>query len=148
MPSVTAFQTSFDLIKQQLQDIGITVEYTDSGISNFISDMLTPKFPATWMALQQDPDWQLINFMIAPAATFNPFHSQNDTVDAYIHTIQFGAEDEAEQALKDLNAYLVDQAWYAPFFRVQGSFATDENTTVDFWPTNAYPSIFSFSPKN
>ncbi|MFT4214307.1 MAG: ABC transporter substrate-binding protein [Microbacterium sp.] len=146
MPSVAAFQTSFDLIKQQLEDIGITVEYTDTGTSNFITDMLTPKFPATWMALQQDPDWQLINFMIAPTATFNPFHSQDDTVDSYLETVQFGTEEEADQALKDLNAYLVEQAWFAPFFRVQGSFAVDANTTVEFWPTNAYPSIFSFSP--
>ncbi len=148
MPSVPAFQTSFDLIKQQLQDIGITVQYTESGTGNFISDMLTPKFPATWMALQQDPDWQLINFMIAPGATFNPFKAEDPKIDAFIKTIQFGSTDEATQALKDLNKYLVDQAWFAPFFRVQGSFATDANTTVDFWPTNAYPSIFSFAPKN
>ena len=110
--------------------------------------MLTPKFPATWMALQQDPDWQLINFMIAPGATFNPFKAEDPKIDAFIKTIQFGSTDEATQALKDLNKYLVDQAWFAPFFRVQGSFATDANTTVDFWPTNAYPSIFSFAPKN
>lgn len=148
MPSVPAFQTSFDLIKQQLQDIGITVQYTESGTNNFISDMLAPKYPATWMALQQDPDWQLINFMIAPNATFNPFKAEDPKIDAFIKTVQFGSTDEAAQALKDLNKYLVDQAWFAPFFRVQGSFATDANTTVDFWPTNAYPSIFSFSPKN
>lgn len=148
MMSTPAFQTTFDLVAQQLADIGITVEYTDPGAGNFITDMLAPKYPATWMALEQNPDWQLINFMISPSATFNPFKYQDDTVDGYIETVQFGTEEEAATALKELNAYIVDQAWFAPFFRVQGSFAVDANTELTFWPTNAYPSIFDFSPKN
>jgi peptide/nickel transport system substrate-binding protein len=148
MMSTPAFQTTFDLVAQQLADIGITVNYTDPGTGNFITDMLAPKYPATWMALEQNPDWQLINFMIAPGATFNPFHSEDPQVDEYISTIQTGTQDEAEQATKDLNAWIVDNAWFAPFFRVQGTFATDANTNLEFWPTNAYPSIFDFSPKN
>ncbi|WP_374975811.1 ABC transporter substrate-binding protein [Microbacterium trichothecenolyticum] len=148
MMSTPAFQTTFDLVAQQLADIGITVNYTDPGTGNFITDMLAPKYPATWMALEQNPDWQLINFMIAPDATFNPFHSQDPQVDEYISTIQNGTQEEAEQATKDLNAWIVENAWFAPFFRVQGTYATDANTNVEFWPTNAYPSIFDFSPKN
>ncbi|OAH49400.1 ABC transporter substrate-binding protein [Microbacterium oleivorans] len=148
MMSTPAFQQTFDLVAQQLADIGVTVKYTDPGTGNFITDMLAPKYPATWMALEQNPDWQLINFMIAPNATFNPFKYQDDTVDGYISTIQNGTEDEATAALKELNTYIVDQAWFAPFYRVQGSFATDANTNLEFWPTNAYPSIFDFSPKN
>lgn len=148
MGSVSAYQTTFDLVAQQLADVGITVTYEDGGTQNFISDMLTPKYAATWMALEQNPDWQLINFMIAPDATFNPFHSETDEVNGYLEAIQYGTEDEAEQALKDLNRYIVEEAWFAPFYRVQGSFAVDANTTVDFWPTNAYPSLFSFAPAN
>ena len=148
MPTVAAFQQTFDLVAQQLSDIGITVDYTDPGAANFIADMLAPKFPATWLALEQNPDWQLINFMIAPTATFNPYKSQDPKVDALISTIQTGSQAESDAALKELNKYLVDQAWFAPFFRVQGTFATDPNTNLEFWPTNAYPSIFDFSPKN
>lgn len=148
MPTTPAFQQTFDLVAQQLSDIGITVNYTDPGAANFIADMLAPKFPATWMALEQNPDWQLINFMIAPNATFNPFKSEDPKVDALISTIQTGSQAESDAALKELNKYLVDQAWFAPFFRVQGTFATDPNTNLEFWPTNAYPSIFDFSPKN
>ena len=148
MMSTPAFQTTFDLVAQQLADIGITVNYTDPGSGNFITDMLAPKYPATWMALEQNPDWQLINFMIAPEATFNPFHSQDPQVDEYIATIQTGTQEEAEQATKDLNAWLVENAWFAPFYRVQGTYAVDANTDLEFWPSNAYPSIFGFSPKN
>ena len=112
MMSTPAFQTTFDLLAQQLADIGITVNYTDPGTGNFITDMLPPKYPATWMALEQNPDWQLINFMIAPDATFNPFHSQDPQVDEYITTVQMGTQEEADQATKDLNAWLVENAWF------------------------------------
>ena len=148
MMSTAAFQTTFDLVAQQLADIGITVNYTDPGTGNFITDMLAPKYPATWMALEQNPDWQLINFMIAPEATFNPFDSQDPQVDEYISTIQNGTQEEADQATKDLNAWIVENAWFAPFFRVQGTYAVDADTDLEFWPSNAYPSIFGFSPKN
>jgi peptide/nickel transport system substrate-binding protein len=148
MMSTAAFQTTFDLVAQQLADIGITVNYTDPGTGNFITDMLAPKYPATWMALEQNPDWQLINFMIAPEATFNPFGSQDPQVDEYISTIQNGTQEEADQATKDLNAWIVENAWFAPFFRVQGTYAVDATTDLEFWPSNAYPSIFGFSPKN
>lgn len=148
MMSTPAFQATFDLVAQQLEDVGIKVNYTDPGTGNFISDMLAAKYPATWMVLEQNPDWQLINFMIAPNATFNPFHSQDPKVDEFITTIQMGTQEEAEQATKDLNAYLVEQAWFAPLYRVQGSYAVDANTSLEMWPVNAYPSIFGFSPKN
>ena len=95
------------------------------GADNFIADLLAPKFPASFMALEQNPDWQLIQFMIAPTAVFNPFHYEDPKVDEYIEEIQYG--DEATQApkAKELNTYIVEQAWFAPFYRVQGSFATD-----------------------
>ena len=84
MPSTAAMGTSiWNLIQQQLKDVGITVNFTDAG-TNFISDVLAPKYPATWLQLQQDPDWQLINFLITPQSTFNPFHTTDPKVDELV----------------------------------------------------------------
>lgn len=147
MPSTTVISpATFTLIEQQLADIGITAQYTDPG-NNFIADLLAPKFPASWMALEQNPDWQLIQFMIAPNAIFNPFKYEDPTVNQLIAEIQNG--DEATQAEKagELNEYIVEQAWFAPWYRVMGVMATDANTTVEMLPTNAYPAIYDFQPK-
>ncbi|MET0887150.1 MAG: ABC transporter substrate-binding protein [Mycetocola sp.] len=148
MPSVSALgATTYTLIAQQLAEVGITVEQTDVPMGNFISDMLAPKYPASFMALEQNPDWQLIQFMIAPTAVFNPFDYSDPQVDEYIKEIQFGDEATQASVAKELNTYIVEQAWFAPFYRVQGSFATDANTTVEMLPTNAYPAIYDFQPK-
>lgn len=147
MPSSTVLgATTYTLIEQQLADIGVTAKYTDPG-NNFIADMLAPKFPAAFMALEQNPDWQLIQFMVASTAIFNPFHSEDSKVDEYIEQIQYGDEATQASVAKELNTYLVEQAWFAPFYRVQGSFATDASTTVEVLPTNAYPAIYDFQPK-
>ncbi|WP_243076481.1 ABC transporter substrate-binding protein [Microbacterium sp. SS28] len=149
MPSVTAFGTAAPtLVQQQLADVGITVEYTEVPLSNFIADLLAPKYPASFMALEQNPDWQLVQFMISPTAVFNPFHYEDPQVNEYIQQMQFGDEAAQETAAKELNAYIVEQGWFAPFFRVQGSVATDANTSVEMLPTNAFPAIYDFVPKS
>ena len=147
MPSAAVLgATTYTLIEQQLNDVGVSVTYTDPG-NNFIADLLAPKYPASFMALEQNPDWQLIQFMIAPNAVFNPFKSEDPQVEAYIKEIQFGDEATQASVAKELNTYLVEQAWFAPFYRVQGSFAVDANTSVTQLPTNAYPAIYDFTPK-
>jgi peptide/nickel transport system substrate-binding protein len=139
--------TQFTVIAQQLAEVGITVNYTDTG-TNFIADLLAPKFPmAAYMALEENPDWQLINFMISPTAIFNPFHYSDPQVDQYIQEIQFGDEATQASVAKELNKYIVEQAWFAPWYRVQGNFVTDPNTSAEMLPTNTYPAIYDIKPK-
>jgi peptide/nickel transport system substrate-binding protein len=148
MPAVTALgATTYTLIAQQLSEVGITVEQTDVPAASFINDLLAPKYPASFMALEQNSDWQLIQFMIAPSAVFNPFKYEDPTVDEYMTEIQYGDEATQASVAKELNTYIVEQAWFAPFYRVQGSVATDADTTVEMLPTNAYPALYDFEPK-
>jgi peptide/nickel transport system substrate-binding protein len=137
--------TTYTLHEQQLADIGITVEYTDPG-SNFIADLLAPKFPAGYIPLEQNPDWQLIQFMLAPNAIFNPSKYEDPQVNEYIEQIRSGDPETQEAVVKDLNRYIVEQAWFAPMYRVQGNFPSDANTTVEMLPSNAYPAIYDIQP--
>ena len=146
MPSTSLGNPAvFTLIEQQLKDVGITVKYTDAG-NNFIADILAPKYGVSWMQLQQDNDWALINFELTPPASFNPTHYQDPTVDALVATIGTTTGDEADAALKELNAYIVEQAWFAPWYRVQSNYATDANTNVETQVGNAYPYLWNFTP--
>ncbi|MCX7522700.1 ABC transporter substrate-binding protein [Microbacterium sp. STN6] len=149
MPSSAFFGTApFSLLQQQLKEIGITVKYTDPG-NNFIPDVLAPKYPAILMVLQQDPtDWQLINFQIAPKASWNPFHYEDPKVNEFIDTIHHGSKADSDAAVKDLNAYLVDQAWFAPWFRPASNFTVDGNTAAVFQTGNAVPYLWNIKPKS
>ena len=145
MPSTTLVApATWTLLTQQLADIGVTVDLTDPG-NNFLAEMLAPKYPAALMILEQNPDWQLIQFMISPTAPFNPFDYQDTVVDDYLSQIQSGGDDTGEAA-HELNEYLVEQAWFAPWFRLEGAFATDAKTTAELLPTNSYPAIYDIVP--
>lgn len=147
MPSSTVLgATTYTLLSQQLADVGITAEYTDPG-NNFIADLLAPKFPASFMALEQNPDWQLIQFMIAPNAVFNPFDYADPEVDALIAEMQAADPATQDEIAKQINEYIVEQAWFAPWYRVQNSIATDANTSVEMMPTNVYPALYDFQPR-
>jgi peptide/nickel transport system substrate-binding protein len=139
---------TFTILAQQLKDIGITVNVTDAG-NNFIPDVLSAKYAAIWMPLQQDPDWQLINFLITPTATFNPFKSTDPKVEDLVKKYHDAASDaESTSAVKDLNKYLVDQAWFAPWYRIELNYATDSKTSVIQQVGNAYPYLWNFVPKS
>jgi peptide/nickel transport system substrate-binding protein len=148
MPEVTALgAATFALIAQQLSAIGIKVNYTNLPVAQIFGAVLAPKFPAAFFILQEDPTaWQESQFVISPAATWNPFHSADPTVEGYIKAIQTGSATQADAATKALNTYLVENAWFAPFFRGQSSFVSDKNTKVTVQAGNAVPYLWNIVP--
>lgn len=135
------------LMADQLAQVGITVNYEDVQPSDFISSILSARFPATWFQLQMGPtNWQLVQFQIAEQATWNPFRYTTPEVQAWISTIQTGSEEEADQAGEDLNRYLVENAWNAPFYRPLQTFVSDANTQVQTQLGNAVPYIWNVQP--
>ena len=149
MPSTNLLgPATFTLIAQQLKDVGITAQYTDAG-NNFIQDILAPKYGTTYMILQEDPTaWQISNFALLPNATFNPYKYDDPTVVSLTKTIQTGSKAQADDATKKLNEYIVKQAWFAPWYRMQSSYVTDANTKVTVQQGNAYPYLWNFVPKS
>ncbi|WP_041795281.1 ABC transporter substrate-binding protein [Modestobacter italicus] len=150
MPQVQIGTTVvYDLLKQYLADVGITVEYTPLPLSQAIPDLLSAKYPASFFVLQQDPTaWQVAQFSIAQGATFNVFHQPDTTVAGLLQTIQTGSQADSDAAAQQLNQYVVDQAWFVPFYRNQGTFAASSDLEVTHQSDNAYPYLQNIQPKS
>jgi peptide/nickel transport system substrate-binding protein len=149
MPEINIGTTvQYDLIKQYLGAVGITVNYQQEPLNNAIADILAPKFAASWFILQQDPTaWQLANFSIAPTATWNPFKVSDPTINSLLKTIQTGSEADADAAAKKLNQFVVQQAWFNPWYRIQSNYAANSKTNVVQQSDNAYPYLWNITPK-
>ncbi len=149
MPRAAAIPPStFTLVADQLAQIGITVTYEDLVGGDFITGLLAPNYPMSWFRLQQDPtDFQLAQFQISETATWNLFHVADPQVTEYIETLRTGDEATAEQAGKDLNRYVVENAFFAPFYRIQNTKAVDANTTVEMQVGNTWPYLDNIQPK-
>ena len=147
MPSTAVLgATTYTLIEQQLADVGIKVTYTDTAPENYIADLVAPKYSSAFMSLEQQPDWQLIQFMVSRTATWNPFKFGDDTTDKLISEMQVGDQATQDAKARELNQYIVEQAWFAPMYRVSSGYATDPETAVTVMPTNAVPSLYDIKP--
>jgi peptide/nickel transport system substrate-binding protein len=135
-------------VGQNLADVGITVVWENVAVADFVSSLVKGKYAASWFSLFQGSPWVAANQIITPKATYNPFHTTDTTVDGFVHSIQFGTADEQKTAAAALNKYVVDQAWFAPFYRPSQIFFTDKNTTTKPQAQQAVPSIYSYAPAN
>jgi len=149
MPQIPIGSTAvFDLLKQYLGNVGIKVNYTQVALNDAIAQILAPKFPASYFTLQEDPTpWQEANFVIGQNATFNPYHAKDAKVTSLMNTIQRGSTAQADAAAKALNTYVVDQAWFDPWYRNQGNMAADAHTKVVPQRDNAYAYLWNITPK-
>ncbi|WP_448059736.1 ABC transporter substrate-binding protein [Cellulomonas hominis] len=135
----------FTSIQQQLADIGITVTYTDAG-SNFVTDLLAGKYTSSWMQLTSAIDWQFATLAVVPTAVFNSFHTENADVDALLTTVQTGTDDEATAAAQELNQYLVENAWFAPMYRIQSLYVAKDDVSVTMPIDTDIPYIYQIQP--
>jgi peptide/nickel transport system substrate-binding protein len=137
----------------QIESAGFTIESNELDWTGFLlldregtiqRDLLAAKYPMSWFVLQEDPsDFQLANFQIAAASTWNIFHVADPTVEELVTRLQNGDE----EAGAELNRYVVEQAWFAPFYRNQNSKAVDGNTSVVMQAGNTWPYLWNIQPK-
>ena len=136
------------LLQQQLGDVGIKVSFTDVG-QNLIADLQGQKYGLSYFTLQRDAnEWQLISNMLAPNATWNTFKYEDPKVSQLIETVRTAEGGERDEALKELNEYIVEQAWFAPWYSQTNFFATDAQTQVELNQGNVYPNLWNITPKS
>ncbi|MFF2486110.1 ABC transporter substrate-binding protein [Microbacterium sp. NPDC058062] len=146
MPTTAFFdQAIYATVKQQLADVGVTVEYTDVG-QDLIADLKAAEFPATVMQFAQPIDWQLINEYLTTGASWNVFKVDDPTANEIIARVQTGTDEESAAATVELNEYVVEQAWFAPWYRIDSLYATDADTTVQMQANNVAPYIYNYAP--
>ncbi|GAT74961.1 ABC-type dipeptide transport system, periplasmic component [Microbacterium sp. HM58-2] len=149
VPFAPQFKPALELIGQQFADIGITLKTTDPGPAGYVPAVTSGKFPANWNAVGQPSDWEFITQYVAPKAPGNYQHVQNDDLDKLIEDVQFSTGDDATKALKELNEFLVDEAWFAPVYAAPNTIGLDPSTELEYWTFNSsqYPPLLAYQPK-
>ncbi|MFC5931195.1 ABC transporter substrate-binding protein [Cryobacterium melibiosiphilum] len=148
MPTVSGFMDPAMTagIAQNLADVGITVNWENVAVADFRSSLIQGKYAMSWFSLFQGSPWVASNQIITPNATYNPFHTTDAEVDDLVTAIQSGSADEQKTAAASLNEYVVDEAWFAPFYRPSQIYFTDADTTTTPQVQQAVPSIYSYAP--
>ncbi len=134
-----------ELIAGVLAESGITVEYEQAGES-FISDLLGGKWGMFAFGLNQEPmAWMTYQLALAPGSAWNVFHQPDETIESLAATMRLGGDD-ADAAAKEMNQYVVEQAMFAPFYRVLGVIVTNDATTVTMKDGQAVSNLWDIVP--
>ena len=139
-------ESEFAIYAEQLAAIGITVEWEQTG-----DDLFPKMLGGTWAAfpfqLQSDPTaWQTLQFAVLPPATWNPFHVENADLSALAAKLQVATGDDGGPIAKEINEWLVEEAWFAPSYRLQSAFFSDAETAVVMQSDNIAPYLWNIEP--
>ena len=145
VPSVPGFETQLAVIKQQLADVGITLNIGSAITNTFTSDVAAQKFTTMFFSLFQGEPWVATNQIISTKALYNAFKNTTPELQAKIDAVEHGGKDAGKKA-QEVNKYVVEQAWFAPMFRVNQMYYHNAKITVEPQVQQAVPSIYNYSP--
>ncbi len=143
MPDFAGFQDVQAVAYQQLADIGITVQTETVAADQVISALLSGKYPMFIFSWGSSNSWQDILKLVKPNAPWNMYHNETPELDALIAEAQNTGTTEAFQAV---SAYLVDEAWFSPWYVQNNVYLTSPDVTVTMQPQNVVPYIWNFAP--
>ncbi|QPZ39499.1 ABC transporter substrate-binding protein [Paramicrobacterium chengjingii] len=146
MPMPDGTETFMAMAKQQLADVGITVEYSSATFADYVPNIIQGKYSVAWFSIFQGEPWVAIRQMISTDAAYNPFKTTDDEIAGYIDAVHFGGYKSGELA-KKVNQYVVDNAWFAPWYRVnQLYYSDDSKVTVEPQIQQAVPNLYNYAP--
>ncbi|WP_159450178.1 ABC transporter substrate-binding protein [Demequina sp. NBRC 110056] len=138
---------TFDLVGQQLADVGITASFYEVAPQDYFGVMLGGQTPIASMRLEQPATaWETYNLELAVSAPWNAFHEFDETVASYGELLQSSVPEEATLAASELNAHIVEEAWFNPWYRTVTTFYTDAETDVTPQVGNIYPYLWNIVP--
>lgn len=140
-PAVTA------TLQENLSAVGIEVQWETVTPADYLPELRNGTYPMATFSQAQNKTWRAIQTLILPAANFNPMRIEDSEVARLTDIIQQAEVDSDEEisAAQELNRYIVEEAWYAPFYRVLTTYFSNDTVVVEGQAMQAIPSLYSYS---
>ncbi|HXG71245.1 MAG TPA: ABC transporter substrate-binding protein [Gemmatimonadaceae bacterium] len=147
MPSSDAFLPEvYPIIEQQLADVGITIEYDPQTPAAGLGPYLSGQYSSFFFSWGASQNWLDASLLLSEGGAWNPYHVADPKITELMTKIA-AADGEAQDALyKELSAYIVDQAWFDPFYVVSNLMFVGADVTVTPQPQQIVPSIYNYRP--
>ena len=145
MPTAPGFfgDATYAIINAQLAKLKITVK-EEAATANFFGDLAANKYDAYYMQFERSGDpWTLINYMIAPTATFPGDKFETPQMNRLIASFKAANATERAAILKRMNNILVKDAWFAIWSEVQSNFLFKDFTVTRAQAGNGTPFLYN-----
>jgi peptide/nickel transport system substrate-binding protein len=135
------------IVGDQLKAIGINVNWVQTPAADYRNALKTGKYAAGIFQLFQGTPWVAINQLATPNGSWNILHSTDPVIDKALASLKDDASDKNLNAQATIiNRFLVQNAWYIPFFRVPQLFFAGKHVKTANQAQNAVPYLYSYAP--
>ncbi|MGV9850735.1 ABC transporter substrate-binding protein [Streptomyces sp. NPDC003442] len=147
LPDLSAiFPQEQAALTQALKDIGIEVKLDNVPGDQVMSSMLSGKYAMSYFKLGAPTGWDKVQLQLTEKSTWNPFKYHDPKADGLITRIGDATGAKRDALFKELNAYVVDQAWNAPWSVVANAYATAKDVKVTPQRGVQYPPLYNYAP--
>ncbi len=133
-------------VTEALAAIDITVTYEPITGDQFVGSIIGGQWPANYFNLTAGSPFEMIGLALTQQSPFNPFKTSDPTVDELIGKAGSSTGDEQAAALQELNAYLVEQAWFSPWDAAEAGYVTGEGIEVEPVQGVGVPPLANLGP--
>jgi peptide/nickel transport system substrate-binding protein len=149
MPAATGFLSPAVQggIEQYLGDVGIEVQWDTIPSQQLYSDLGAGKYAASFVYYGNPTDWACVQSYLVPGAAWNPMGTEDPELQALIDAIPAATEADREQLFAEINRWVLDAAWFVPWFWLEENFAVaSDSITVQLQPRNNVPFLYNYAP--
>ncbi|MWV60769.1 ABC transporter substrate-binding protein [Rathayibacter sp. VKM Ac-2754] len=134
------------IVQKYLAAIGITVTYVPINPANLFQEFANPRFTLQIASVGGGADsWDNLTTVL-PDGFFNPFHTSTPELESIVEQIRSTSDAEQVSAYQAANRYVTDNAWVAPWYKVDSFYVTSKDTTTERLFGSVAPLIGSFAP--
>jgi len=136
------------VVIQQLADVGIRVKTEAIVPDQYNATVKSGKYSAFWIQLTSGDSWRNIEKNLPAQATWNGFHVEDPKLVELIAVARRAYSDpEAyRKAMADISTFIVENAYYAPWYRIDSPYATDGSFGSTFSPWATTPEVRTYAP--
>jgi peptide/nickel transport system substrate-binding protein len=132
---------------EALAALNISVTYSPITGDQVVGSIMGGQWPINFFSLTAASPWEMSALTLTPQSPFNPFHTDDSTVTGLLDKAKAAAPADQGPILQELNTYLVENAWFAPWYSQLGSYITTTNVAVQpAVPGVGVPPLSSFAP--
>ena len=129
-----------------LESINISVTYKPTTGDQVVGSIMGGQWPLNYFTLTSSSPYELIGLAMTDQSPFNPFKSTDPELTELIETAYAATGDDQDAALQRVNAYVVEQAWFAPWDAVEGAAITGSGIDVTTVPGLNVPPLSAYRP--
>ncbi len=145
MPELANFASFNPIIQKYLNDVGITVKWEKIAPNATIPELRSGRFPAYIFQFGYQGTWSELRKFGYPESPWNTSKVADQGLLELIDQAQYATGDRQIELYKDANRYMVENAFFAPMYRRDTIYLTNQETVVEMQSTNVMPPIRNYS---